>query len=219
MIRAMIMGLNQGVRHGGLPFHVQTEHRPAKAHEQIVTHVFYKGVVVAGLETRHEKVVGTAAEGRRHLRRVLRKQHAQVLRDLARGVMDARIASLPGTAEFRAAVASSGKLSAERLKQKQVEQHLVRGIELCCQALEEWDEALRIASGRRDLEQASETLADLIQQLKTAAAPQPAAGRSTGPANEFDEETTTPVGLPTAQMYEVLRSEPADGVPARPQDC
>jgi hypothetical protein len=92
-------GVSHNISHGGLSFHVQTEHVADGEDRRIVSHVFFDGAIVSSVQADCKLDDGPDAEA--NLRRMIKRQHRELILDLTRGKLDDRISALPGTDGFR----------------------------------------------------------------------------------------------------------------------
>ena len=84
--KQMVPGFNHNVKHGGTPYHVQTEDSGI-GNPRIITHLFVGGNVIASKKTSYEDIVG-AENLAQVVRELMEEQHKEMLRNLISGVYD-----------------------------------------------------------------------------------------------------------------------------------
>ena len=90
----LITGFNTNVRHAGRVFHVQTEDS-GRDHPHVISHVYCNGTIVASKKSDYADGLG-ADDLNAALRRLMERQHSNMLETLQQGGFDAAIADRLG---------------------------------------------------------------------------------------------------------------------------
>jgi hypothetical protein len=98
----MVGGFNTNVRYRGRVFHVQTEDSGPTASRMVITLVYEGGVILSSKKTRYE-AVSDPNERQKIVRELMECQHAEIVRALKGGELDAEVGLRSGHGPGRAA--------------------------------------------------------------------------------------------------------------------
>ena len=97
----MVGGFNTNVRYRGRVFHVQTEDSGPTASRMVITLVYEGGVILSSKKTRYE-AVSDPNERQKVVRELMECQHAEIVRALKGGELDAEVGLRSGHGATRA---------------------------------------------------------------------------------------------------------------------
>jgi len=79
----MIIGINTNVQHDGEPYHIQTEDGGQKLHT-LTTTLFKEGAILSSIKTSYKAILESSSCEEK-VKKMMQKQHKQMMRDLIRG--------------------------------------------------------------------------------------------------------------------------------------
>jgi hypothetical protein len=105
----VVGGFNTNVRYRGRVYHVQTEDSGPASSRAIVTLLYEGGVILFSKKTKH---AGNSQEGPRAVREIMESQHAEMVRALKGGELEAEIGARAAVSGARAAAPAAASEAA-----------------------------------------------------------------------------------------------------------